>query len=130
MKGSNLTAILIALAALMSFSQAPALNARQTPPTRDPQLPDGATPHEKQPRSLSEELNLTEQQRTNVLAVFEQMREKMELFALDLQSNADKQLQRILTPEQYQKLQSLSGQHERQEHDSASSTNGVSKIAR
>ncbi len=130
MKRLYLTAISVALAALVTSSKVQAQNAKQTPSTTDQQLPAGENTNEKQPHSLGEELKLTEQQRTNVLAVFEQMHQKMEAFAQELSRNADIQLKRILTPEQYQKLLTLSGQHEHQFEDSASQTNAAKKISR
>lgn len=51
---------------------------------------------------LSEELNLTEDQKPKVQAIFEQLRTSIE----EAKTNAETQLQAVLTPEQYQKLQS------------------------
>ncbi len=123
----GLTAILVTVAAVISSSQAIAQNAKQqTPASERQQASPGGNTREEQPRSLGEELNLTAQQRTNVLAVFEETQKKIEAAVQDLSSNADRQLQRILTPQQYQKLQALSKQHELQTGNGGSTTNEVS----
>ncbi len=129
MKGSNWTAVLVALAAFMSFSQIRAQTSAQAPAAGTWQGPEGGgISREERPRDLGQELKLSDQQRTNVLAVFEQMRQKMEAVAQELGSNADQQLQRILTPEQYQKLQALSSLRERQSDSGLSPTNRINKI--
>ncbi len=60
---------------------------------------------------LAQQLNLTDQQKANVQTVFEQMRESITSAVQEARTNADEQLQRILSPEQYQKLQSLLAAH-------------------
>lgn len=77
---------------------------------------------------LAQELSLTDQQKTNVQAVFEQMRQQMQAAFGEAKTNADTQLQQILTPEQYQKMQAMWQQREhhwRQGHGGTGETNDM-----
>jgi Spy/CpxP family protein refolding chaperone len=56
---------------------------------------------------LAQELNLTDEQKTNVQSAFDQMRQTMQ----EARTNLDNQLQGIMTPEQYQKFESMREQH-------------------
>lgn len=62
--------------------------------------------------ALSQQLNLTEDQKTKVQAVFNQMRQQMQTAFETAKTNADTQLQTILKPEQYQQLQAMFQQHD------------------
>jgi Spy/CpxP family protein refolding chaperone len=61
---------------------------------------------------LTQELNLTPEQQTNVQAVLEQMRQQIQSAVVEAKTNADTQLQTILTPQQYQKFQSMWQEHQ------------------
>ncbi len=114
MKLKPLVAILVAAAGLFSMSAAQ---------IRDVQT-DPATPPKVQPRSVPQsqgaetrtngpslELNLTDQQKTQVQAVFEKMRQRIETAVLAARTNAETELKRILSPQQYQQLQNLLEAH-------------------
>ncbi|HWI57070.1 MAG TPA: hypothetical protein VNZ22_07575 [Bacillota bacterium] len=73
---------------------------------------------------LSEELNLTDQQKSQVQGVFDQMRQQVQAAVQEAKTNADTQLQEILTPEQYQKFQSLWQQHQHRWGHGGGSTDG------
>ncbi len=62
---------------------------------------------------LSDELDLTADQKPKVQAIFEELRIKIE----DARTNADTELQGVLTPEQYQKLQNHWQAHKRHWHN-------------
>ena len=72
---------------------------------------------------LSQELNLTEDQKAKVQATFDETRQKIEAAIDEARTNADAQLQQILTPQQYQKLQSMWHQHQQQWQHGGSNTN-------
>lgn len=114
---TKFAALFVAAAGLISAGQAQAQNANPAPPP--PMGPHGGhgmmSPDERMNR-LSQELNLTDQQKTNVEAVFDNMREKIQTAVEQAKTNADTQLQGILTPEQYQKLQSMWEQRQQQFH--------------
>ncbi len=93
----------------------------------------GLTPDQRM-NYLAQQLNLTDQQKANVQAVFEQMRDSITTAVQEARTNADGQLQRVLSPEQYQKLQTLWAAHQRHFHgpwgqgtnaNSGSQTNGT-----
>jgi len=112
MKVVRFAAIFVAAAGLVSASAAQNPNANPAPPTR-PGGPHGMMTPQEQMNRLSQELNLSEQQKTNVEAVFDDMRQKLQTAVEAAKTNADARLQRILTPEQYQKLQGMWEQHQR-----------------
>lgn len=56
---------------------------------------------------LGRELNLNTNQQSRVQAVIAETREKIRMAVQQAMTNADAQLQRILTPEQYKKLQEI-----------------------
>ena len=103
---------LIAAAGLLSLSQVQAQTNNATPPMGNHGWHGSKTPEERMNR-LSEKLNLTDEQKTKVQAVFEDMWQQMG----EAKSNANTQLQQILTPEQYQELQNMKQRkHHRHHH--------------
>jgi Spy/CpxP family protein refolding chaperone len=60
---------------------------------------------------LSQELNLTPQQKPQVQAILQEMRQKIRAAVQEARTNADSQLQQVLTQDQYQKLQNIWQQH-------------------
>lgn len=93
---------LIAAAGLLSLSQVQAQTNNATPPMGNHGWHGAKTPEERLNR-LSERLNLTDEQKSKVQAVFETMHQQIQ----EVKTNADTQLQQILTPEQYQEFQNL-----------------------
>ncbi|HYG35894.1 MAG TPA: hypothetical protein VEC99_13975 [Clostridia bacterium] len=113
MRKFTLTAVVISLGTCVWFSPAYGQDEEQ-----------GATPghhHERHHRMTSEEglsrlseaLNLTEEQKPQVQAVFDETREKIEAAVQEARTNAETKLQGILTAEQYEKLQDMFKQHQR-----------------
>jgi Spy/CpxP family protein refolding chaperone len=96
----------MAVAGLLSLSQVQAQTAPPAPPPDHHEGWRAMTPEERFNR-FSEELNLTEEQKPKVKGVFDEMRQKVQA----ARTNADSELQGILTPEQYQKMQSMWEQH-------------------
>ncbi len=111
MKVTNLTAALIAVTALLSLSQLQAQTNNTPPPGHPHGWHHGMAPEHRLER-LSEELNLTNEQKPKVQAVFEQMRQQIQEAFQAAKTNVDTQLQGILTPEQYQKFQSIWQEHQ------------------
>jgi Spy/CpxP family protein refolding chaperone len=102
--------ILIAVSGLLSAALVQSQTNAPAPPMG--QYGGRGMTHEERMNKLSEELNLTEEQRTNVQAVFDDMRQKIQAAVEEAKSNADTQLQGILTTDQYQKLQSMWMEHQ------------------
>ncbi len=96
---------LLAVSTLLGIAATPAPTNNPASPQRRPG-PQRSAPATGSDR-LSEELNLTEDQKTKVQAVFDEMRQKVQTAILEARTNADTELHQILSPEQYQKLQDM-----------------------
>ncbi len=66
---------------------------------------------------LSEQLNLTPNQKLQVQTIFEQMRTNIMTAVEQARTNASTQLQQVLTPQQYQQWQQIWQQHEQRWHE-------------
>ncbi len=62
---------------------------------------------------LANALGLTEEQRTQVQTIFDDMRQKIETAVEEARTQANTDLQKILSADQYQKLQGMMESHER-----------------
>ncbi len=102
-------AVLIAIAGLLAGGQVRS-QTNNTPPPMGHYGGRGMSPDERF-NKLSEKLNLNDDQKAKVRATFEDTRQKIQAAIEEARSNADTQLQTVLSPEQYQKLQSLWQQH-------------------
>jgi Spy/CpxP family protein refolding chaperone len=84
-------------------------------------------PGQSDPRfnKFSEDLNLTEQQKPKIQAIFQEMQQKIQAAVLQAKTNADAQLQSVLTPEQYQKLETMFQQQQQRldQHSGHNETN-------
>ncbi len=103
------TIALVCIALFGAFTQVRAQDQQNTPPADQPK--GGMSPEHYMDR-LSQELKLTPDQKTKVQGVFDQMRQQMQGAFETAKNNADKQLQGILNPQQYQQLQAMFQQHE------------------
>ncbi len=110
MKQSKLTAIIIAATALW-LNPVYAQN-NQTPPAHHQGGHQDMSPQDRF-NQLSQELNLSPDQKPRVQAVFEDMFQNIRTAVEEARTNADTQLQQILTPEQYQQLQTLWDKHQK-----------------
>lgn len=100
MKLKQFVPAILTTAALLSPGLANAQTNSYPPP--DERQWHGMTPAERLDR-LGQELGLSDEQKTNVQAAFDDMRQHIE----EARTNLDSQLQGILTPEQYQKFQTM-----------------------
>lgn len=78
---------------------------------------------------LGQELKLSDTQKNKVQNVFQETRKKIQSAVQEAMTNADTELQQILTPQQYQKLQSLEHPHSRSQDHSATGESGSSEKA-
>lgn len=101
MKLKQFVPAILATAALLSAGLATNAQTNNYPPP-DEHHRYGMTPGERLDR-LGQELGLSDEQKTNVQAAFDDMRQRVE----EARTNLDSQLQGILTPEQYQKFQNM-----------------------
>ena len=98
----------LTLAALLPLGQ---LHAQPGNPPEPPGMPGqtnseggwGKMTPEERFQHFSDKLGLTEDQKPKVQAIFEDWHAKMQ----DAKTNAEAQLQEVLTPEQYQKFESM-----------------------
>ena len=104
------TAVIIVITGLLAGGRLLSQNNNAAPPMGHNGM-HGQTPEERF-NKLSEELNLSEDQKAKVQSTFEETRQKIQAAIIEARSNADAQLQQVLSPEQYQKLQNLWQQHE------------------
>ncbi len=110
---------LLALATIGSVNLA---RAQEMPTNAPPTDTNNVPPPDHQQRwqmheqhmlqRLTQELNLTPTQQTQVQTVFDQMRTNIMTAIQDARTNADSQLKLILTPQQYQQFQTFWQQHE------------------
>lgn len=122
----KLTIVLVALGGLLCGASVHSQTNNMAPPMGQPGM-RGESPDERFNR-LSQELNLSEDQKAKVQATFEQTRQKIQAAIEEARSNAETQLQSVLTPEQYQKLQSMWQQHEhRMGNGGTNSNSGASQ---
>ncbi len=113
MKFKALTTGLITLAAVAAWGL---LQAQPQPP--EPGPPPDHPQHwqmspEQKLNQLSQQLNLTPDQQSKLQAVFQEMHTNIVNAIEEARTNANTQLQQILTPQQYQQFQALWQQHER-----------------
>jgi len=113
MKLQGVTIGLMSLAAAGAFTFIQAQEEAPPPPMRHPGH-EWSTQHRLD--RLSQELNLTPNQKSQVQTVFEQMRTNIMTAVEQARTNANTQLQQILTPEQYQQFQEIRQRHEQRWH--------------
>jgi len=97
--------VIIAATGLLLAGQ---VQSQPTPPTPPPPRGDSGQHFNK----LSQELNLSDQQKPQVQAIFQEMTQKIQAAVEQARTNADSQLQGVLTSDQYQKLQNMWEQHQ------------------
>lgn len=110
----KITAFLACIAVLGSFALAQ-MNTNTPPSGMGSQHRSGNMkgmgPQEKL-NWLSQSLNLNDQQKTNVQNIFGNMIQEIGAAVLQARTNADTQLQQVLTPDQFQRLQNIMAAHE------------------
>ena len=117
----KLTTVLVALSGLLCGAQVQSQTNNAAPPMGHPGG-RGESPDERFNR-LSQELNLSEDQKAKVRATFEETRQKIQAAIEEARSNAEAQLQSVLSSEQYQKLQNLWQSHEHHMGNGGANTN-------
>ncbi|MGH7971830.1 MAG: hypothetical protein ACREIC_24215 [Limisphaerales bacterium] len=123
MRWKSLISAWIAAAGMAAFSHCQAQtnsNAIGTSPPHQQGRVEADDPMDR----LGQELKLSDAQKNKVQNVFHETRQKIQSAVQEAMTNADNELQRILTPEQYQKLQSLEHPRERAKDHSAPSEGG------
>jgi len=91
--------------ALSAYGQG-ATNSPPPPPVHRQGSP-GYAQTEDPINRLGQELKLSDDQKSKVRGVFQDTRERIQTAVQQAMTNADTELHRILTPEQYQKLQAM-----------------------
>jgi len=125
MRCTSIIPACIAVASMFEFNQCQAQtnsNAAITSPPNQQRRVEVDDPMER----LGKELKLSDAQKNKVQTVFQKTREKIQNAVQEAMTNADTELHRILTPEQYQKLQSLEHPRSREEDHSAGGEGGLS----
>lgn len=117
----KLTTILVALSGLLCGGPVQSQTNNAAPPGGQPGWRSESA--DERFNRLSQELNLTEEQKAKVRATFDETRQKIQAAVEEARSNAEAQLQSVLTPDQYQKLQNLWQQHGH--HGNGSNTNAT-----
>jgi Spy/CpxP family protein refolding chaperone len=119
MRAKSIISIIVAAAAITATTQGQAATPDQPPAQSVPPTPPNSRPGVQQPARpgdpvdrLGQELNLSADQKAKMQNVFRDTRERIQTAIQQAMTNADAEMHRILTPEQYQKLQSLESQHE------------------
>jgi len=116
---ATFVAVLTALT-LFSHAHAQTNSPPPLPPVGRPGS-QGSTRSQDPVSLLGKELNLDTNQQSKVQAVVAETREKIRAAVQQAMTNADAQLQRILTPEQYQKLQEIEHGQQRSKADNQGS---------
>jgi Spy/CpxP family protein refolding chaperone len=120
----NLIPAIFVAAALFVVSQA---RSQNDAPAQPP--PQGQA--DQRFNKFSEDLILTDQQKPQVQAIFQEMQQKIQAAVVEAKTNADSQLQSVLTPQQYQKLQNMfEPQQQRFEHRRGHETNSTESLPR
>ena len=102
-----LAAVMVGLGASPALTNAPQASVNARPSVTSDNDPESPITR------LGRELNLNTDQKAKVQAVFDETRAKIQAAVQQAMTNADSQLHRILTPDQYQKLRQLEQEQQR-----------------
>jgi Spy/CpxP family protein refolding chaperone len=97
--------VAVGIAALGLCEAQTNINASPPQPERQSQMDNDPI------NRLGQELSLSKDQKNKLHTVFTETREKIQTAVQQAMTNADTEMKRILTPEQYQKLQALEHRH-------------------